>query len=172
MSAEPPRFNLKFIDQARKLSELGATDFDLCEFFSIDNRILRMWRQEQPEFADAIKLGAEPATDAVERALYARSVGYTYRAEKLFYNKDTGEVIHEPYIAHCPPETKAAIFWLINKRGADWKDSKIVERQLTNVTREQLYKQLTDLHARSAKRNDAGGIQPSLSIGSSDPAKH
>jgi hypothetical protein len=51
-------------------------------------------------------------TDArVEQSLYQRAVGYSFKSEKVFCNKD-GEVTRVPIVEHVPPDVTAQIFWL------------------------------------------------------------
>ena len=47
--------------------------------------------------------------ELVERSLYHLAVGYNVNAEKIFYNRRTGEVVRVPYIKHVPPDVRAAV---------------------------------------------------------------
>lgn len=166
------RFYPEYVEQARQLSKLGCTDFELSEFWQVSLRDIASWRLHYPEFAAAIKLGTEVATDNVERAMYASAVGYTYKAERPFKDPRTGEIEIVTYTAQKPPDIKAGIFWLINKRGEDWKDSKIIERKNSNKTREQLFDELTKLHARTARSDVGSGNIAALTVDSADKSKH
>ena len=59
--------------------------------------------------------------NGVERSLYSRAVGYSFNSEKIFCNKD-GEVTRVPIVEHVPPDVTAQIFWLKNRKPADWRD--------------------------------------------------
>lgn len=54
-------------------------------------------------------------------------MGYSHEAVKIIVV--AGEVRHEQYIEHYPPDTTAAIFWLKNRKKREWRDK--VEQELT-----------------------------------------
>lgn len=117
----PSSYAPGFVEVARRLCDkLGATDMDLARWFEVDERTIRRWRVEHPEFAAACKLGKDPADDRVERSLYHRAVGYTYEAEKIYC--EGGKVTRVPYIEHVPPDAWSAFKWLINRRPDTWRD--------------------------------------------------
>jgi len=43
----------------------------------------------------------------------------------LGYDVSTGakKPVYAPYIEHVPPDTTAAIFWLKNRKPAQWRDA-------------------------------------------------
>ena len=118
----PTKFQPEMVEQARKLSVLGATDRELADFFKIAQSTLYLWKLEYPEFSDALKMGKEAADDRVERSLYHKAVGYSHEAVKIFADVKTGAEQIIPYIEHHAPDTTAAIFWLKNRKPAEWRD--------------------------------------------------
>ena len=116
----PSSYKDEYAEQARKLCMLGATDEDLAEFFEVSYRTIYRWQISHDEFCQALKAGKEHADERVERSLYHKAVGYTYDSVKIFQHQ--GQVIEAPYKEHIPPDTTAAIFWLKNRRKADWRD--------------------------------------------------
>lgn len=116
----PKSFKPEYVEQAKKLCLLGATDMDLADFFQVHVATLKRWKNEYPEFNDALKLGKEVPDRLVERSLYNRAVGYTYESEKVFQYQ--GEVVRAPVREHVPPDTTAQIFWLKNRRPDLWRD--------------------------------------------------
>lgn len=110
----------EFVGQARAMCQLGATDFDLADFFQVSWRTIKRWEAEKPEFNAALKRGKEAADDRVERSLYSRATGYTFDSVKIFNNE--GEIIQVPITEHVPPDVTACIFWLKNRRPAEWRD--------------------------------------------------
>jgi transcriptional regulator with XRE-family HTH domain len=113
-------FRPEFVDQARKLAELGATDEEVAEFFEVERRTIYRWKHSKPEFAAALKTGKEAADDRVEHSLYRRALGYSHEAVKISISD--GQEIITPYVEHYPPDTTACIFWLKNRRRAEWRD--------------------------------------------------
>ena len=116
----PSDFQPAYVDQAKKLCELGATDVDLADFFQVDVRTIYRWKHDHDEFCQALKAGKDIADDRVERSLYQRAVGYTFDSAKIF--NANGEPLIVPYREHVAPDTTACIFWLKNRRKEHWRD--------------------------------------------------
>ncbi|MBY8826373.1 helix-turn-helix domain-containing protein [Sphingomonas colocasiae] len=123
----PTLYRAEMAEQARKLCELGATDFELADFFDVDVRTIHRWKHSQPEFAAALRVGKDIADDRVERAYYNRAIGYSYVAEKIFQHQ--GKVLRADYVEHMPPDSSAAFNWLRNRRPEQWRDRQ--ERHVT-----------------------------------------
>ena len=111
--------------QAAKLCELGATDYELAQFFEVAEYTIRRWRNEHPEFCASIKNAKSVADERVARSLYHRAVGYTFESEKIF--QSGGEVIRAPITEHVPPDATSMIFWLKNRDPDRWRDKREVE---------------------------------------------
>lgn len=122
----PSKYKPEFADQARQLTNLGATDHDLAVFFKVADSTLYLWKLEHPEFSEALKLGKEVADTRVEQSLYHRALGYSHEAVKILMTKD-GDVYREEYIERYPPDTVAAIFWLKNRKPTEWRDKQEIE---------------------------------------------
>lgn len=116
----PSKFKEEFVEQARKLALLGATDREMGDFFDVDERTIHRWKIDHPDFCHALKVGKDAADDRVEQSLYRRALGYTHDAVKM--HVVDGVVSITPYTEHYPPDTTAAIFWLKNRRKAEWRD--------------------------------------------------
>lgn len=118
----PTSYKPEFVEQARKLCELGATDADLADFFGVRRETIWAWAQKHEEFSNTLKVGKAAADERVERSLYHRAVGYTFAAVKIFMPANAPGPVYAPYQEHVPPDTTAAIFWLKNRRAQDWRD--------------------------------------------------
>jgi hypothetical protein len=116
----PPEYREEYAAEAVKLCELGATDEDLAYFFEVSWRTIKRWEGRYPEFNKALKRGKEAADDRVERSLYSRATGYTFDSEKVFNND--GLITRAKITEHVPPDVTACIFWLKNRRPAEWRD--------------------------------------------------
>ena len=116
----PSSFKSEYIEQAKKLCELGLTDEELAKFFEVHVATIYRWQAQFPKFCEALKVGKAPADDRVERSLYHKAVGYTFESEKIFNYQ--GDVVRAKTVEHVPPDTTAAIFWLKNRRKEDWRD--------------------------------------------------
>jgi hypothetical protein len=126
----PTSFRPEFVEQARKLAELGATDREAAEFFEVAESTLYLWKHTRPEFSEALKVGKATADARVEQSLYRRALGYSHDAVKMHVAE--GVVVSTPFVEHYPPDTTAAIFWLKNRKPADWRDKQDVEHGVTN----------------------------------------
>jgi hypothetical protein len=116
----PSKFKLEYIEQARKLCKLGATDRELASFFEVTEKTLNNWKLESDEFLQALKSGKDEADDRVERSLFARAVGYEH--DDVDIRVIEGQIVETPITKHYPPDTTAAIFWLKNRRKDEWRD--------------------------------------------------
>jgi hypothetical protein len=123
----PSKFKAEFVEQARKLAALGATDRDAAEFFGVNEATLHRWKHTQPEFCEALKVGKDAADQRVEQSLYRKAVGYTQ--DDTHFSSYEGVVTATPYVKHIPPDTTACIFWLKNRQPEEWRDKQVVEHQ-------------------------------------------
>ena len=118
----PSSYKPRFVKQAKKLCELGATDVELSDFFDVSINTIGNWKTQHAAFLGALKAGKDVADDRVERSLYQRAIGYTYDAVKIFMPASHSEPVYAKYREHAAPDTTACIFWLKNRRKADWRD--------------------------------------------------
>lgn len=135
----PSEYRDEYVEQAAKLCALGATDDEMADFFGIHRATLYRWKLEYPEFCDAIKSAKAIADERVERSLYQKATGYDFTEEqaikiKVEQHKEEVEVVEVR--KHSPADTTAAIFWMKNRRPAEWRDKQEVEHSGTviNVT--------------------------------------
>ena len=159
----------EFCAEAQRLCDDGATDKDLAAHFKVTSRTILRWRAAHSDFAAVIKIGKEKADARVERCLYQLATGYQIKATKIFCSKD-GAVTKVPYIEEVAPDTTACIFWLKNRKPAEWRDLKAIEHSgklththVAELTDEQL--------ARIAAGGSAGATEETQSAASA-PGVH
>jgi hypothetical protein len=116
----PTRFTPDHSDLARKFCMLGATDDELARLLEVPRETIDAWLAEVVEFADAVKAGRDVADATVAERLYARAIGFSHPAVKIF--QSGGAPLEVPYTEHYPPDIQACIFWLRNRRRQDWRD--------------------------------------------------
>lgn len=114
----PPKYDPKFCLVARTMCKLGATDQELAEAFDVDAFTIRRWQVTHTDFCAAVKLGVEDCDDRVERSMYQRAVGYSYKATKIMQYE--GSPVTVDYVEHVPPDVGAAKNWLTNRRRDKW----------------------------------------------------
>lgn len=118
---QPTLFREKYIEQAYKLTLLGATDKELADFFGVCEDTITNWKHAFPEFFVSIKKGKIQADAEVAEKLFHRAKGYSHPEEKIFCHD--GEVIRAKTTKQYPPDTGAAMAWLKNRRRKDWCES-------------------------------------------------
>lgn len=121
----PTDYKPEYAEQAAKLCKLGATDYELADFFEVDTRTIYRWKNVHENFCQAVTCGKEEADERVARSLFNRAVGYTFESEKVFQFQ--GEVIRAPTVEHVPPDPSAAMNWLKNRRPDEWRDKQLLE---------------------------------------------
>lgn len=125
--ARPTDFQPEYVEQARKLCKLGATDQEIADFFEVSARTIYRWKANNEEFCQALKSGKDEADDRVERSLFARANGYEH--DEVDIRVIGQEIVQTQIRKFYPPDTTAAIFWLKNRRPAEWRDKR--ENELT-----------------------------------------
>ncbi len=125
--ARPSSYKPEYAEQAAKLCRLGATDADLADFFGVTTTTIWRWRGQHEAFCNSLKAGKDESDAHVERSLFQRAIGYSFDSVKIFQYE--GEPVEVPYREHVPPDTTACIFWLKNRKPAEWRDrTEVVNR--------------------------------------------
>ena len=97
----------------------GAKDADLARMLNVHQSTIIRWKEQYPEFAQAIIEGREEVLPQVTRALVRRAIGYSHKAVKIHVNAQ-GQVTQVPYIERYAPDTAAAIAILERRGGDQW----------------------------------------------------
>lgn len=114
------------LDKVRRLAELGHTDHFMADFFGVKYEAWMYWKKAYPAFFEVLKSWKDHADARVERSMYEAAVGYEHEEQKIFCNKD-GYVTKVTTRKKYPPDVKAAIFWLKNRKPEEWKDKTEIE---------------------------------------------
>jgi len=108
------------VKYAESLALLGATDADLARAFGVDVKTIRRWIKAKGEFAEAAARGKLRADATVGERLFERAKGYAH--EDTHFSSFQGTITETPYVKHYPPDTRAIIFWLKNRRPDLWRE--------------------------------------------------
>jgi hypothetical protein len=114
-------YKSEFVEQARSMCRLGATDEELAEHFEVCVRTIYRWRNTHEEFAEAVVVGKEHADARVERALYSRAVGCSVERTKVFKSASDPKPVYAAYTHHFPPDPNAALHWLRVRQPGKWQ---------------------------------------------------
>jgi predicted transcriptional regulator len=161
------KYDQRFDEMAHKLCLLGATDADMADFFHVSESTINLWKLKHESFSESIRNGKLIADANMAERLYMRGMGYSHPEEKLFCHD--GEIIRAETIKHYPPETKANLAWLFNRRPDKWRNrvevkeevtiSQIPWEELKEITRQSVEKSLQKHQEFIEGRYERLGIQ-------------
>jgi hypothetical protein len=120
-------FLVQYVNIAKRMAYMGATDRDLAVAFSCTITTIWDWKAKPPAFADALVVGKKEADQKMIRSLYQRGLGYHYDAVKIFMPAGAKAPIYAPYVEHIPPDPASAMFWLKNRDSEHWRDVQNIE---------------------------------------------
>lgn len=103
----------------------GLTDEQVAKKIGISLSTFYSWKNEHPEFSEALKKGKEVIDTIVENALLKRALGYKV-VEITEETGDFGSKIKK-VTKEVPPDVTAQIFWLKNRRPDKWRDKPVSE---------------------------------------------
>jgi len=107
---------------ARLACMLGATNETLAERFEVSRRTIDNWIATIPEFGNAIRQGRQVADETVISALFSRATGMEQKMTKVFCYR--GQPVTANYTVQLPPETRACMYWLRNRRPGQWRENR------------------------------------------------
>lgn len=108
----------------------GLTDEQIASNIGIARGTLYTWKNRFSDIDYALKRGKEVIDRQVENALLKRALGYEYEEVKKTQEKDVNgkdKIRVEKTIKTVLPDTTAQIFWLKNRKPAEWRDKRDVE---------------------------------------------
>jgi len=107
----------------------GLTDKEIAEKISVGTSTIKRWKKKHPEFLKVLTEGKEVADKKVVESLFKMATGFYYPAEKPMVVQDgnfTSHVEIAKYNEYYKPVPVAAIFWLKNRKPAEWRDKQEV----------------------------------------------
>ena len=104
----------------------GLNDEQIAKNMGINVATLYKYKNLYSKINEALKRGKEVIDIEVENALYKRAIGYTYEEVKEEEMAD-GRVRRTVTIKEVAGDTTAQIFWLKNRKPAEWRDKQNIE---------------------------------------------
>ena len=104
----------------------GLIDEQIAKNMGIALSTLKLWKNGHPAILAALKRGKEVIDIEVENALYKRAIGYTYEEVKEEEMPD-GRIRRTVTTKEVAADTTAQIFWLKNRKPAEWRDKQNIE---------------------------------------------
>lgn len=110
----------------------GLTDEQIAHNMGITAKTLYEWKNKYGEIREASKKGKEVVDIEVENALLKRAKGYTYEevTKEAVKDPETGKTelrVVKVVKKEVQPDVTAQIFWLKNRKPAEWRDKAEVE---------------------------------------------
>lgn len=105
----------------------GLIDEQIAHNMGITTKTLYEWKNKYGEISEALKKGKEVIDRQVENALLKRALGYAYDETTYEDGVEIKRVTKE-----VAPDTTAQIFWLKNRKPAEWRD-KIEQQQTVTI---------------------------------------
>ena len=105
----------------------GLTDEQIAHNMGVAYSTLKVWKEKYSAISAALKRGKEVVDREVENALLKRALGYTYN-EVTQEADEFGELaVSKVVTKQVSPDVTAQIFWLKNRKPAEWRDRKETE---------------------------------------------
>lgn len=99
----------------------GLTDEQIAKNMGIVPSTFYEWKKKSKEFSETLKKGKEVVDFEVENALLKKALGYTITIKEEKLDK-YGDVHTLKKDVHVPGDTTAMIFWLKNRKKAQWRE--------------------------------------------------
>jgi hypothetical protein len=153
----PTTYDGCFAPRAHRLALLGMTDVEIADQFGISPDTLYEWGRRHPEFSEALRAGKSEADAEIAEALFERARGAKVPAVKIFMASGSAEPVYARYTEHLPPDTNAAVRWLMNRQPQRWRERKEVEisgsleHRIAMMTPEQRRARLLELQTKAAQ---------------------
>jgi hypothetical protein len=112
----------------------------------VSRSTINLWKLENKEFSDALKIGKEKADD------------HSYDTVKVFVPANSDKPV-VPYQKHVPPDVTACIFWLKNRRPAQWRSLHDHRDMAVTKTDEQLREEILGRLQKLGLFEDAGQLK-------------
>lgn len=114
--------------QLEAWARLGLSDVQIAHNMGIHPSTLYEYYQQFQEISEAIKRGKAVADYEVENALYKSARGFEYDEVTYEIDKETGKQVEIKRVTKImPPSNTAQIFWLCNRKHAEWRQKQQVE---------------------------------------------
>jgi len=120
-AGRPSKFYDIDLEQVKALAEQGWTDTQMSNFFGVAESTWHLWKTKHKGFSESLGNWKEFADRRVERSLYEKATGYKC-CEVKFATHEGAITDKIEFVRNHAPDTKAAIFWLKNRKPSTWRD--------------------------------------------------
>ena len=106
----------------------GLTDKQISHNIDVNEATLNRWKKRFPSIMQALKDGKEVVDRQVENAMLKSALGFHYEEETV---TNAGAVVTTK--KYNKPNVTAQIFWLKNRKPAEWRDQQHIEQTNKNI---------------------------------------
>lgn len=122
----------------------GLFDKDIAKKMNVSEATLNNYKKKFPEVKEALRKGKELVDFEIENALYKRAIGYTIVITEQKIDKN-GSIYDLKRDLHIPGDVTAQIFWLKNRKKAQWRDKVEYEANAGEINKvKELLSKITD----------------------------
>lgn len=128
-TGRPSKYSSIYVPKlANLMARNGMIDKDMAKFLGVAESTFHKWKNDHPEFAEALTKGKEEPDDKVEAALFRNAIGFAEdeitQDRKPDPNNPGQEIVIRTHLnrRYIAPSVAAQIFWLKNRRPDRWKD--------------------------------------------------
>lgn len=139
----------------------GLVEEQIAANMGIAVSTLNVWKNSYIEISESLKRGKEVIDRQVENALLKRALGYKYEEVKTEEWEDSeGNPVEKKTttVKEVIPDTTAQIFWLKNRKPAEWRDKQNIEHSggvnVRSVYENMSEEELMELAKKYEKIND------------------
>lgn len=119
----PSLFSDEIFNKIVEMYTEGKTEDQVAEIIGVHVETIRRWKREKEGFRWASAEAKMIADEMVEASLFKKAIGFNYFEEQA--TRDGVQALQK----YAQPDPRAQIFWLKNRRSADWKDRVEVEHK-------------------------------------------
>lgn len=110
------------LKKIKEWAKKGMSDFEIAQNIGIDRITLYRWKKKSATLSNALMQAHEVADQIVENSMFKTANGFSETHQSDVVNKKTGEVTRMTVTTYYPPNVTAQMFWLKNRKAAEWKD--------------------------------------------------
>jgi hypothetical protein len=120
----PTKYKSKYVEIARAMRKLDATDSEIAKYFECSRMSLDRWSVEYPEFCEAmhINIRGEDGMRMIRKSLFERAVGYSQTVTKVVVAD--GVPLKIDINENVAADVKAATE-MLKRYDPDWQDKPI-----------------------------------------------
>ncbi|MEM6668546.1 MAG: hypothetical protein AAF661_04950 [Pseudomonadota bacterium] len=138
-AGRPPKYDAKLHPKlAEAYVVAGKNVVQIAAELEISVSTFYDWRENKPEFSEALARAETSKNNIVATSLYRRATGYNYRTSQVKIGEGGVIVERTRRTHHVAPETSAAMAFLTNRDKDNWKQKQVLEHDVSDSLADRL----------------------------------